>query len=202
VRYALEKVDTEKKDLVVLTIRKLMGPDTGYEHLDQSELFTSYEQLLFSKVVSLAEKAGKHVELLVVPSSQVFQAIALVATQLRSSEIIAGRSSIMEPEIQARLLGQAWEQLTTKPSHPVPFHVIDTYGKTNTFYLGAHAPDLAAEDVELIHRLWLELSHQPGHENIHHRDVVTYALIHLQRDLAGPHHQAIIKQLGKTSPGH
>jgi amino acid transporter len=202
VRFALEKVDTEKKDLVILTIRKLTGPDTGYEHLDQSELFTSYEQLLFSKVVSLAEKAGKHVELMVVPSSQVFQAIALVATQLKSSEIIAGRSSIMEPETQAAQLGQAWEQLPEKPPYPVPFHVIGAHGKTQTFYLGAHAPDLAVEDVELIHRLWLDLSQQPGHEKIHHRDVVTYALIHLQRDLSGPHQQAIIKQLGKASPGH
>jgi hypothetical protein len=152
---------------------------------------------LFSRVVSLAEKAGKHVELMVVPSSQVFQAIALIATQLKSSEIIAGRSSVMEPEIQAQQLGQAWELLPEKPSYPIPFRVIDAEGRTRIFYLGAHTPDLAPEDVEMIHRLWLEISHEPEHQSIHHRDVVTYALIHLQSDLNGPHKQALIKQLGK-----
>ena len=48
--------------------------------------------LLFSRVVALAEKAGKHVDLLVVPSSDIFQAIVQTAAQLESAEIIAGRS--------------------------------------------------------------------------------------------------------------
>lgn len=196
-RFALEQADTQKKDLVVLTIRKIIGPDTGYENLDQKELFTSYEQLLFSRVVSIAEKAGKHVELMVVPSTHIFQAIAITASQLQSSEIIAGKSSVMEPEAQARELGQAWELATEKPPFPVPFRIIDPQGKNWVYYLGAHAPTLASEDVEMIHRLWLEISQHPGHEGLHHRDVVTYALIHLQSELKGSHKQAVISRLGK-----
>jgi amino acid transporter len=199
VRHALEQADTSKKDLVVLTIRKLQGPDTGYENLIEGELFTSYEQLLFSKVVALAEKAGKHVELMVVPSSNIFQAIALTASQLQSSEIIAGKSAVMEPEIQSNELGQAWEQVSQKPAHPVRFKVIAADGESWVFYLGAHAPHLLTEDVDMIHRLWLDLCKECGHENLHHRDVVSYALIHLQMDLAGPHRRAIIQRLGKAN---
>ena len=40
--------------------------------MSEQRLFTAYEQFLFSKVVALAEKAGKHVDLLVVPSSEIF----------------------------------------------------------------------------------------------------------------------------------
>jgi hypothetical protein len=195
VRYALEKTNTEEQDLVVMTIRLLMGPGTGYEHLDQNELFTSYEQLLFSKVVSIAEKAGKHVELLVVPSSNVFQAIALTVAQLKSSEVIAGKSSVMSPEDQARQLGQAWERVPMKPDHPVTFRVVEPAGRVWSFYLGAHAPALTAQDIELIHHLWLELSAQPGCEQIHHRDVVLYALNHLDSELKGVSKARLLEEI-------
>src|SRR5438270_1805488 len=142
VKKALEMTHTGKRDLVMMTVQLLKGPDTGYEDIGEQHLFTNYEQLLFSRVVALAEKAGKHVDLLVVPSSNVYQAIAHTAAQLESSEIIAGRSSVMTPEEQAHLLGEAWEALPHKPSRQVSFRVIDPEGTAHDFYLGAHAPRL------------------------------------------------------------
>lgn len=48
------------------------------------------------------------------------------------------------------------------------------------------APDLTPDDIERIHGLWLELSEAlPGAE-LHHSDVVTLALQHLQRQFEGP----------------
>ena len=200
VRHALAQVDTSKRDLIIMTIRKLAGPDTGYENLNENDLFTDYEQLLFSKVVALAEKSGKHVELLVVPSSNIFQAIAITAMQIQSAEIIAGRSAVMTPEVQARDLGLAWEALPNRPELPICFRVIDAEGKYQDFFLGAHAPILGPEDVALVHRLWLDISKEPGQEGVHHRDVVTYSLMRLSSDLAGPHRRGIINQLGKLTP--
>jgi amino acid transporter len=136
---ALELTDTSKTDFVVMTVRVLKGPDSGYANLHPEKLFTRYEQLLFSRVVAIAEKVGKPVELLVVPSSDIFQAVALTASQLDSSYIIDGRSSVMDPAEQARRLGQAWERLPTKPRHTVCFRVIDPDGTMHDFYLGAHA---------------------------------------------------------------
>ena len=198
-RFALEQVDTREKDLIVMTIRKLAGPDSGYENIHENELFTEYEQLLFSKVVSLAEKAGKHVELLVVPSSHIFQAIAITAHQLQSSMIIAGKSAVMSPDSQARQVGQCWETLPKRNELPICFQVIANDGKTWNYSLGAHDPSLTPEDIQLIHRLWLDLSSESGYEEIHHRDVVTYALLRLNKDLSGPHRKAVLSQLGKAN---
>ena len=201
-KYALERVDIRQKDLIVMTIRKLAGPDSGYENIHENELFTDYEQLLFSKVVSLAEKSGKHVELLVVPSSNIFQAIAITALQLQSSLIIAGKSAVMSADSQARQVGQAWETLPKKAEIPICFQVMSNEGETWNYYLGAHDPSLTPEDIQLIHRLWLDLSIESGYEEIHHRDVVTYALLRLNTDLSGPHRKAVLSQLGKANLHH
>jgi amino acid transporter len=194
VRRALETTHTGKRDLVMMTVQLLRGPDTGYEEIGEQHLFTGYEQQLFSRVVALAEKAGKHVDLLVVPSSDVFQAIVHTAAQLDSSEIVAGRSSVMPPTEQARLLGEAWEALPHKPERHVLFRVIDPGGGEHDFYLGAHAPELSEEDVGLIHRLWLEVTREGVREEVHHRDVVSVALTRLDGELHGRARGEVLKQ--------
>ena len=178
----IQLVDTTVQDLIVMTVHKLTGPDSGYENIHTHELFTDYEQLLFSRVVSIAEKEGRTVQLLVVPSSNVFQAIALTAAQLNSAEIIAGKSSVMTPEEQARLMGEAWEQVPNKPGHIVRFRVIDFDGQIWTYELGAHAPDLKKADIELIHDFWLELVREPGMQNLRHNDVVMAAVMKMRVD--------------------
>jgi hypothetical protein len=81
-----------------MTVQILKGPDTGYKGIAEHHLFTSYKQLLFTHVIALAEKEGKPVHLLVVPSSNILDAIALTAAQLDSAEVIAGSSHIIEPD--------------------------------------------------------------------------------------------------------
>src|SRR5215471_2945053 len=137
---ALEITHTGKKDLVVMTVHLMRGPDTGYVDIAEDRLFGRYEQYLFSKVVALAEKAGKTVHLLEVPASNIFQAIVMTAAQLQSADVIAGRSSVFTPERQAQLLGEAWERLPHKPQQRIRFHVVDSNGKIQDFYLGAHSP--------------------------------------------------------------
>jgi amino acid transporter len=195
VKKALEMTHTGKRDLVMMTVHLLRGPDTGYEDIGEQNLFTNYEQLLFSRVVGLAEKAGKHVDLLVVPSSNVFQAIAHTAAQLDSSEIVAGRSSVLTPEEQARRLGEAWEELPNKPGRQVLFRVIDPDGRTHDFYLGAHAPELTDAEVNLIHRLWLDVTREDEEGDVHHKDIVTLALSRLEKELRGKGRREILKQL-------
>src|SRR5205085_1256964 len=89
VKKALEMTHTGKRDLVVMTVQVMKGPDAGYENIGEQHLFTSYEQLLFSRVTALAEKAGKHVDLMVIPSTNVFDAIAHTASHLDSADIWA-----------------------------------------------------------------------------------------------------------------
>src|SRR5437588_1779505 len=181
VKKALEITHTGKIDLVVMTVQVMRGPDTGYQDIAEDRLFSRYEQYLFSKVVALAEKAGKTVHLLVVPSSDIFQAIALTAARLQSSDIIAGRSSVWSPEHQAKLLGEAWERLLTKQR--IRFHVIGPSDQIQDFYLGAHAPDLTDEEIDFIHKLWLDVSHEKDLDTVRHKHIVIAALVHLADEL-------------------
>jgi len=182
-------------------VQVMKGPDAGYEDISQNQLFTRYEQLLFSRVTAVAEKAGKHVDLLVVPGTNVYDAIAQTAAHLDSADIWAGRSSVMAPEEQAKHIGDAWERLPKKPSRQVTIHVVDPAGAVDDFTLGAHAPALADADVDLIHNLWLDASKRGGVEDLHHREIVTVALARLAEELKGPARQETLerirRQLGK-----
>jgi hypothetical protein len=189
---ALEITHTGKKDLVVMTVHVMRGPDTGYEDIAEDRLFSRYEQYLFSKVVALAEKAGKSVHLLVVPSSDIFQAIALTAARLQSSDIIAGRSSVLTPEDQAKLLGAAWERLPSRPQQQIRFHIIGQ-DDSQDFYLGAHAPDLTAEEIDFIHKLWLDVTHEQGLHSVRHKHIVIAALVQLADELHSNHRQRVLQ---------
>lgn len=192
---ALELTHTGKKNLVVMTVRIARGPDAGYQDLDAKRLFSAYEQQLFTRVVALAEKAGKHVDLLVVPSSDVFQAAAITAAQLDSHEIYAGRSGVMTPEEQARRIGHAWDTLPETPKHTLRYRVVEPDGQVRDFYLGAHAPHLTEMDIDLIHRLWLDITERGGAEGVHHRDVVALALSRLAEELQGPARGVLLAKL-------
>ena len=49
--------------------------------------------------------------------------------------------------------------------------------------LGPHPPRLWPEDVDLVHRLWLELSARGPGGKLHHRDVVSVALRRMNAEL-------------------
>jgi hypothetical protein len=196
-RKALELTHTGKRDLVVMTVRIMKGPDAGHENIGEQHLFTNYEQLLFSRVITLAEKAGKHVDLLVVPAANVFEAIAQTAAQLDSAEIIAGSSSVLTPNEQAKRLGEAWEDLRNKPQHQVTFRVVENSGDTSDFLLGAHAPPLAEEDIKVIHSLWLDVTREKEREDVHHNEIDTVALARLSESLQGNQRASVLEQIGK-----
>jgi amino acid transporter len=183
--YVLERTDTEAQDIVVMTIRLIRGPDAGERDLYDSTLFTDYEQRLFTRVVALAEKHGKPVELVVVPATNVMDAAAQTALRLDAAEIVAGVSSKMSAQEQARELGRAWERLPEKPRRQVWLKILGPENHVYSVYLGAHAPDLTVDDVSLIHKLWLQVSKVPARQRVRHRDVVRVALDRLERDLRG-----------------
>jgi amino acid transporter len=198
---ALELTHTGKRSLVVMTVRIARGPDAGYEDLDAQRLFSSYEQQLFTKVVAVAEKFGKHVDLLVVPSTDVNQAAVQTAVQLDVWDLFTGVSEIMPPDEQARRMGEAWEQHPDKPAHRIRYRIVQSNGEVRDYFLGAHAPSLTDEDVNLLHRIWLEVTSQPGGASIHHRDVVSVALAHLGEALASPERDRLLAKFGIRQVG-
>jgi amino acid transporter len=179
----LVKTNTDEQDIVVMTARVIAGPDGADHEVYDENLFTSYEQKLFTRVVGLAEKHGKPVDLVIVPSTNIFDAVAQTALQLDSAEIVAGLSNKMTVQEQARLLGRSWEALGSRPRREVCFRMVAPEGHETVVYLGAHAPNLKEEDVALIHKLWLQVTNIQSRRGLHHRDIVRVALLRLERDL-------------------
>ncbi|HSE36709.1 MAG TPA: APC family permease [Blastocatellia bacterium] len=181
----LQRTDTEARDIIVMTARLMKGPDAGERDLFDTNLFTDYERRLFTRVVALAERHGKPVELVVVPTTNVFDAVAQTALRLDSAEIVAGLSSKMTAIEQARELGRGWERLPEKPRRQVWCRIVEPGNREHTVSLGAHAPQLTEDDVSLIHKIWLQVSQLPARRRVHHRDVVRVALDRLERELRG-----------------
>jgi amino acid transporter len=178
----LEKTDTQKIDIVVLSVRGVTQSGSGEHPLDPDQLFAADETDVFTKVVFLAEKAGKHVELLVVPGTDPYDAMIQTAQRLQSSRIVTGLSMKMDPAEQGKLVGQAWERLPA-PRPSLSLEIVTDDGQSVFFNLGPHPPRLWPEDVELVHRLWLELSEKDPNAKLHHRDIIGVALRRMEEQL-------------------
>jgi hypothetical protein len=183
-KWVLDRTETQTQDIVVMTVRLLRGPDTGYRDFAGERVFRDYEQGLFTRVVSVAEREGRPVKLLVVPSSNVADAMAQAAVSLQSSDIVVGESATLSGAEMARRLGAAWDRIEKSRNVRSRLVTYKLSGETETFLLGPHAPALSQEDLDLIHRLWLDAVSQYGLD-VHHRDVVRAALEQMEKDLAG-----------------
>ncbi|HWW84527.1 MAG TPA: hypothetical protein VNZ26_13055, partial [Vicinamibacterales bacterium] len=184
----------------VLTIRLLAGPDAGVRDIEHDELFTDYEQLLFTRVVAIAERHGRTVKLLIVPSTNVFDAVAQSAIRLQVREIVLGESAKMTATDQAQLLGEAWDRTPHDASLSTRLTVQMADGQVRRFSLGAHAPDLSPADIERIHRLWVEAVKSLGTE-VHHRDIVAAALGAFEEEMASGRRAEAIERLRRGVRG-
>jgi hypothetical protein len=61
--------------------------------------------------------------------------------------------------------------------------------------LGPHAPNLTANEVNLLHRLWLRFSDQVAPEELHHHDVVHFALEEVQKEIDDGQEEQTIERL-------
>jgi amino acid transporter len=191
----LTRVDPRKMDIVALTVKRVSGYGTGGHELHADQIFSDKIAELFSNVVGVAEKAGKHVELLVVPGRDYNRATAEVAQLLQSSQIVMGLSARMTPSQQAKAFGDAWERLP-QPRPQLSLEILDEKAEKQVFFnLGPHPPRLWPEDIDLLHKLWLMLSDKgPGHK-LHHRDVVRVALRRLEADLKSPSAKEVAQEV-------
>jgi amino acid transporter len=189
----LEKTNLRRHDIVVMTVRGVSTGAAEYE-LGQNQLFTDYERELFTRVVTMAEKEGKTVDLLVVPGVNPFDAMVQTAAKLQASRLVTGVSAKMDSEELARRIGKAWERLP-EPRHAFSLEII-TPGRPSTFVnLGPHPPRLWPEDVDLVHEMWLEVSDQYAGSKVHHRDIVGVALRRMQKDLRSAERDEVVNDV-------
>jgi amino acid transporter len=195
-REVLRRTDTGKQDVVVMTARLYQREHSfsGRTVYEANEIFDHYEQELFTSVVALAEKEGRPVSLLVVPAADVFEAIIMTAQRMGSSRIVCGLSNKLTPDEQAKLTGDAWEKLPEpRPRLTIEVHLPD--GSVREFALGPHAPRMRPQDVELMHKLWLDVTSDPKYAGAHHYHVVALALQELRRELTSDQRAAALAKL-------
>jgi hypothetical protein len=168
----------------------------GEYGLSNQQLFSDYEKELLSRVVTVAEKEGKTVDLIVVPGVDPFDAMVQTAAKLRASRLVTGVSARMDSNELARRIGLAWEKLP-EPRHAFSLEIITPDRPTVYVNLGPHPPRLWPEDLDRAHELWLRLQENFG-ARLHHRDVVGAALSRLQKDLDSGRREEALGDIEKT----
>jgi amino acid transporter len=191
---AIRRAKRRQAEIVVLHVRMLGRGALGEYDLSPEQLFSTIEQLLFTKVLAIAEKEGKPVRLAVAAGNDLWEAVLRTAANLESSTIVAGSSSKMSINEQARQIGIAWERMA-EPRPRVTLELFAPSGQEKIFYLGPHAPSLTPKEIDILHKVWLDLSdHLPG-EEIHHHDIVHFALNEVEREIAEGNGSAVLERL-------
>ncbi|HLB89122.1 MAG TPA: APC family permease [Terriglobales bacterium] len=190
----LDRVDTHKQDVVVLHLRLLARAASGEYELAPEQLFSLNEQELFTRALALAEKKGKTIHLAVAAATEKWDGILRAAQSLRSSTVVLGPSPTRPVTEEARIAGLAWERLP-QPKPQLTLEIYFPSGQEHVFYLGPHAPHLTPKEVDLLHSIWLELSSDVAPEEIHHHDVVHFALNELQQELSNSEREEVLRRL-------
>src|SRR5437667_6295452 len=190
----LNRVDPHKQDVVALHLRFLQRSGGGEYELTYDQLFSLEEQKLFTRALEIAEKKGKTIHLAVAAATDRWEAILRAAQSLQSSAVALGASNKTPVVEDARLAGLAWERLPDpKPQVAVQFYFPS--GQDEIFYLGPHAPHLTPKEIDLLHGIWLELSSEVAPAEIHHHDVVHFALEELQNEMTDRERQGVLRRL-------
>ncbi|MGA9591940.1 MAG: amino acid permease, partial [Candidatus Acidiferrales bacterium] len=191
---AMRRVRRGEAEIVVLHVRMLRRAASGEYDLAPDQLFSTIEQLLFTKVLAIAEKEGKPVRLAVAAANDLWEGILRTAANLQSRVVVVGSSAKLPVTEQAREIGLAWETMA-EPRPLVTLEIFTPSGQEQVFYLGPHAPRLTPKEIDLLHKVWLELSDQLPGEEIHHHDIIHFALDEVERELREGQEGAVLERL-------
>jgi len=197
---ALKRSKRREAEIVVLHVRLLGRAASGESDLAPDQLFSTIEQSLFTKVLAMAEKEGKPVRLAVAAANDLWEGILRTAANLESSTVIAGSSSNAAVAEQAREIGLAWERMP-EPRPRVSLEIFARSGTEQVFYLGPHAPRLTPNEIDLLHRIWLDLSDELPGEEIHHHDIVHFALSEVEREIGEQEKNSVLTRLREHLSG-
>jgi hypothetical protein len=108
--------------------------------------------------------------------------------------VVSGLSTKLSSDEQAKLTGDAWERLP-EPKPRLVMEIISPDGSRHEYPLGPHEPRLRPEDLELLHKLWLQITADPHYAGLHHYHVVGLALHELQQRMSSAERNDLLEQL-------
>jgi hypothetical protein len=112
-----------------------------------------------------------------------------------------GLSPKLTPSEQGALVGRYWEGLPEpRPSISLEI-VLDNQRDVVFFNLGPHPPRLWPEDIDLAHRLWLELSGAGAGARLHHRDIIGVALRRMAQEYHSDRAHEVLSDIMKEIQG-
>jgi amino acid transporter len=190
----LDRVDTHQHDVVVLQLRFIQRAGGGEYELEPEQLFSLEEQRLFTRALEIAEKKGKTIHLAVAAATEKWEAILRAAQNLHASTVVLGASPNTPVIEEARIAGLAWERLP-QPQPQLTLEVYFPTGQEHIFYLGPHAPRLTPTEIDLLHSIWLQISAEIAPLELHHHDVIHFALEALRDTLADGNRQEAVRRL-------
>src|SRR5262245_42618016 len=118
---ALAEMDPETTGMVVMTAKYIPPGDDGPPNLTDQADIDAYDQQLMTAVVDRAEKAGKEVKPLIVPTNNPLHAILKTAKDIQAHELIVGASNKFTADEQLEQIGFYWGVL--HDGHPAPLTV-------------------------------------------------------------------------------
>jgi hypothetical protein len=117
----LEETDTTARDIVAITC-KVLPPLT--QGITPEELkVNDNDREVLTRVVNLAEEAGKQVFPLVVPTNNPLFAIAAAARDLKASELVLGASEKSSSDVQLEQFAMAWGMAVAEQATPRPLKI-------------------------------------------------------------------------------
>jgi amino acid transporter len=119
---ALTENDPDEVDIVVMTAKIIPGQSTAVR-----QTIDLPEEEVFSEVIKMAEKQGKTILPIVVPTNNAAYAIAHTAVQIGAEEVFLGSSERYPAEYQMQQFALYWGMVEADENHHV---VVRTVGPT------------------------------------------------------------------------
>jgi amino acid transporter/nucleotide-binding universal stress UspA family protein len=146
---ALAETDPDSTSVVVMTAK--MVPD---EVTEKQTGLDTYDQQLLTAVVERAEKAGKKVKPLIVPTNNPLHAILNIAKELHAQEVILGTSNKYAADVQLDQIALYWMNLTSGEDTPLTVRLLS---RDRDVYLdlagGARIPKISERQARSIAEL-------------------------------------------------
>jgi hypothetical protein len=109
----LQETNTDQRDIVVVTCKVLPARTLGVTEHETS--VDESDRDLLTKIVTVAERVGKQVYPVVLPTNNPLFAIATAARDLKANEVVLGVSEKMHADMQLEQFALAWGSATADP---------------------------------------------------------------------------------------